>query len=67
VLDSAERPLTDYDLARLCLVAKPRCQIYDAAVGGVFATMLEPDLADWGPPSFQAEWGSLTNGCSREP
>jgi hypothetical protein len=32
-------------LGRLCLVAEPRRQVYDAAVGGVFATMLESDLA----------------------
>ena len=46
MFDGAERPLTDHDLARLCLVAEPRRKIYGAAVSGVFATMLEADLAE---------------------
>ena len=46
MFDGAERPLTDHDLARFCLVAEPRGKIYGAAVSGVFATMLEANLAE---------------------
>jgi hypothetical protein len=46
LFNGAKRPLTDHDLARLCLAAEPRCKIDDPAVGGIFATMLEADLAD---------------------
>src|SRR5262245_49821103 len=45
LFNGTERPLTDHDLARLRLVAEPRREIYDAAMSGVFATMLEADLA----------------------
>ena len=48
MFDGAERPLTDYDLARLCLVAEPRRKVNDAAIGGIFATMLEADLKNSG-------------------
>jgi hypothetical protein len=46
LFDSGERPLTNHDLAWLCLVAEPRREIYDAAICGVFASMLETDLSE---------------------
>ena len=44
--EGTERPLTDHDLARICLVAEPRCKIDDAVVGGILATMFEANLAE---------------------
>jgi len=46
LFNGAKGPLTDHDLARLCLAAEPRRKIDDPAVGGILATMLEPNLAD---------------------
>src|SRR5262249_28414801 len=46
LFDSGKGPLADHDLAWLCLVTEPRREIYDAAICGVFAPMLEPDLAE---------------------
>src|SRR5262245_64737376 len=46
LLDGAERPLTDHNLAGLGFAAQPGGEIYDAADRGIFAPMLEADLAE---------------------
>src|SRR5262249_9828780 len=46
LFDGAERALTYHDLAGLGLAAQPRSEIYNAADRGVFAPMLEADLAE---------------------
>src|SRR5262249_28339386 len=46
LFDGAERPLTDHDLAGLGFVTQPGGEIYDAADRGIFAPMLETDLAE---------------------
>ena len=60
MFDCTERPLTDHDLARFCLVAEPRGEIYDAADGGVFAPMLETNLTERRIPRSDADTKSET-------